>query len=90
MVLENFVYIVLKKQTIIGVFDDLKIFFGKDFSEEIDKKKEFKYRNYTICAKRLNHKYVTENKIILKGKNFTLENLDSKLELLDVENTNYL
>jgi len=69
-------FVVLKKDILIGVFDK---------EDKFEKKKE-----YTIEEVSLNEILIKPNQIIFKGKNFDLSNIDEPLPMLDVSDPTYL
>ena len=88
------IYVVRCKDVISGVYDDLDIFFGNisenkkpDFSED---EKMIQYGKFTIEWVNLNENNIKPNRIIYKGKEFSLNNLEDPLPLVDVSAPSYL
>lgn len=89
------VYIVRKGDLISGVYDDLEL-ISSDFpcSEQLpqfsETDKTVEYGKYTIEQVNLNENSIKPNKIIYKGKEFNLNNLEDPLPLVDVSDPSYL
>lgn len=81
-------YIVRKKEKVIGVFDDLSVYFPKLKNEDYREGKP--YKNCTIEKINLNEVTIKPNHIIYKGRNFTVNNIDDPLPLLEITDTQFL
>lgn len=89
------VYIVRKRDLVSGVYDDLELLCSHfPCSEELpqfsDRDKTVEYGKYTIEQVILNENSIKPNKIIYKGKEFNLNNLEEPLPLVDVSDPSYL
>jgi hypothetical protein len=89
------VYIVRKGDLVIGIYDDLQLLSTNlESPEEVPKfskgDKTIEFGRYTIEQVNLNEDNVKPNKIIFKGKEFNLNNLEDSLPLLDVSDPSYL
>lgn len=79
-------FLIRKGEKVIGVFDNLSIFFPDDTPDE----EITEYKNYDIERLNLNEITIKPNQIIFKGRNFTLSNIDEPLPLLDVSDPRFL
>jgi len=89
------IYIIRKKDLIIGIYNDLNIFIQNTGIEEpvpefIEDQDTVIICNYSIEKVKLNQINIRPNQIIYKGKEFNLNNLDEPLPLLDVSDPTYL
>ena len=81
-------YIVRKKEKIIGVFDDPKIYFPHIELGDCENGKP--YKNHVVEKITLNEVTIKPNQIIYKGKNFNVNNIDDPLPLLEITDTQFL
>lgn len=81
-------YIVRKKEKVIGVFDDLQIYFPSLNNNDYQEGKT--YKNCTIEKIKLNEVTIKPNQIIYKGRSFNVNNIDEPLPLLEITDTQFL
>ena len=79
-------FLIKKGEKVIGIFDDLSIFFPDDTPKD----EVSEHNNYDIEKLNLNEVTIKPNQIIFKGRNFTLSNIDEPLPLLDVSDPRFL
>ncbi len=89
------VYIVRKENLVIGVYDDLELLSSNlPCSEGVPKfskgDRTLEYGRYIIERVKLNENNIKPNKIVYKGKEFNLNNLEEPLLLVDVSDPSYL
>jgi len=81
-------YVVRKKEKVIGVFNDLSIYFSGMKNSDFQNGKS--YKNCIIEKIKLNEVAVKTNQIIYKGRSFTVNNIDEPLPLLEIVDTRFL
>ncbi len=82
-------YLIRKGEKVIGIFDNITTFFT-DFNSSDGGEIPETYKNYTIEKLELNEVMIKPNQIIFKGKQFTVNNIDEPLPLLDVTDPTFL
>jgi hypothetical protein len=84
------VFVIRKKENIVGIFDDLTLYFRGTEIPDFGEKESIIFEKYIIEKMVMNNISVKPNQIMFKGKDFNLNNLHIPIPLLDVSDPSFL